>query len=130
MQHSIKNLKRHTSFKNLTSVFLLCTFLLGITPKHSLHNFSANHKDVSPKKANDDFQFNTAGFHCELNSVVATSAFTETAGDFQIPGLDHLNSFITLFSSPVLPTNHIYTGLRGPPSLYKDLKPYLFALVK
>ena len=117
MQHRIKNLRHHTIFKNLSCVFILCTFLLGITPKHTLHNFSANHKDIPAKKTNDCFQYNIAGFNCELDSVVATSAFTETTGEIKIPALVHLNSFIELFSFPVLPTAHIYFGLRGPPFL-------------
>ena len=117
MQRRIKNLRQHIIFKILSGVFILCTLLLGITPKHTLHNFSANHKDVPAKKANDCLQYNTAGYNCELNSVVATSAFTETTGEIKIPALVHLNSFIELFSIPVLPTAHIYFGLRGPPSL-------------
>ena len=117
LQPRIKNLRQHTIFKNLSGVFILCTFLLGITPKYTLHNFTANHKDAPHKKTNDGFQFNTAGFNCELNSIVATSAFTETVTEIQLPVLVHLNSFIALFSFPVLPTAHIYFGLRGPPSL-------------
>jgi hypothetical protein len=117
LQPGIKNLRQHTIFKNLCGVFLLCTFLLGVTPKYTLHNFTANHKDAPHKKTNDGFQLNAAGFNCELNSIVATSAFTETVTDIRMPVLVHLNAFIELFSSPLLPTAHIYFELRGPPSL-------------
>jgi hypothetical protein len=116
LQPRIKNLRHHI-VKKLAGVFVLCTFLLSITPKQVIHNLVADHKDVSSHKTNDRLQFNEATYHCDCNNIVATSPFLEAAQnpDTQIPQPVFAYTFSKPFS--LFTAEQINLTLRGPPTV-------------
>ena len=117
LQPRIKNIDRHIVFKKLASVFILCTFLLSITPKQVLHAIAADHKDRSSKRLDGLLQVNQLGFNCDCNSVVATSPFAETASEIIIPKLVHHSFYTGTFVVRISANEHFYFSLRGPPAV-------------
>lgn len=119
LQLGIKNISRHIILKNISAVFVLCAFLLSITPKQVLHNLAAHHKDQSAKKIHDKdrVQFNEFGFNCDCNSIVATSPFTETSSRPGIHRLVHYSFYQEISSIPLSSSDHFYFTLRGPPAI-------------
>jgi len=117
LQPRIKNFRQHIVFKKLASVFILCTFLLSITPKMLLHSISANHKDQPYKKTDGSLQYNSSGFNCDCNSVVATSPFTGTSHKFELPKLVHFSSYREKPPVSLSSSDHFYFKLRGPPAI-------------
>lgn len=117
LQQRIKNLRHHIVNKSLAGAFVLCAFLLSITPKQILHRLAANHKDRACQKINDShkFHYNTFGFNCDCDSIVATSPFTETPVEFAIPKLIHFSFYQESSSSSLSSSDHFYFKLRGPP---------------
>lgn len=117
MQPRIKNYRQHIIFKNITTVFVLCVFLLSITPKQTLHWLAANHKDQTAKKLvdNDQTQFNAFGFNCDCNSIVATSAFIGETFKLEISRLLHVPFYQETVVQAVSTNPHFFLKLRGPP---------------
>jgi hypothetical protein len=84
-------------------------------PKQVLHNLLAQHKDVSSQKTNDRLQFNSAGFNCDCNNIVATSPFTAFTERIVFQGKAFFPVHIPFPSSAILPKTLFSFGLRGPP---------------
>jgi len=88
---------------------------LGITPRQALHDMAAGHKDEVAKKVSLDIQYSKGGFHCDCNSMVATSPFSEPQS-CTFPGFKKEHS-----ESSVERVIHFFDSedfqfsLRGPP---------------
>ncbi|WEK37575.1 MAG: hypothetical protein P0Y53_08675 [Candidatus Pseudobacter hemicellulosilyticus] len=119
MQRSSNNLPyRSTIFRSLIASCLLAVFALGITPKLALHHLLAHHTDsvVSIEHSHTD-QLSATGYSCELDQLVAESAFTPAAAIvlpalLMVPQAQDSPFFTSFYSQP-----HFYTGLRGPPAI-------------
>jgi hypothetical protein len=98
--------------------FLLVIFAFGITPKRTLHNLVATHKDGSESAAavNDhDVTLSKATFNCKCDNLISESPFVTQAHSFYI-SLDiafpaYCSDIITVHYSSA----HFSFGLRGPP---------------
>ena len=116
LQPRIKNLRHHI-VKKLAGVFVLCTFLLSITPKQVIHNLVADHIDNTTHKTNDRPQFNVTTYHCDCNNIVATSPFVAVA-QFPVQHIHEpvfaltINRSFSLFTA-----EHNCITLRGPPTV-------------
>lgn len=95
---------------------MLVLFAFSITPKKTLHDLVADHKDT-PVKTSDSKspQFDVSGFRCNCDNLVVESPFLDQGPKVEI----FISSFyLTL---PVGMVNHLrvvhlyYTTLRGPP---------------
>ena len=119
MQQRIKNFNQHIILKNITGAFILFAFLLSITPKQTLHNLAAHHKDQPAKKTieKDKLQFNEFGFNCDCNSIVATSPFTEIPFTPEIQKPIHFSFYRESSSISLSSNDHFYFKLRGPPAV-------------
>jgi hypothetical protein len=97
---------------------LLLLFAFGSTPKKTLHDFFADHKDLSARRTGDihTAQLIDKGFSCDCESLVVEFPFTETSG---IPELTAPSFFWPSGSSEIRNTFHPgmvrLSGLRGPP---------------
>jgi hypothetical protein len=116
LQPRIKNLRHHI-VKKLAGVFVLCTFLLSITPKQVIHNLVADHKDVSSHKTNDRLQFNAASYNCDCNYIVSTSAYLGAAQNPDQLNFKPLFSFDINRSFALVTTIQANINLRGPPTV-------------
>jgi hypothetical protein len=96
---------------------MLIIFAYSITPKITLHNIIARHKDTdSGRTDGKTIQFNQAGFRCDVDNLVVHAPFLS------------YNSFVSFDISPIhitrqqkvirhfFPKVNIDFGLRGPPS--------------
>ncbi|CAN5902032.1 hypothetical protein BH11BAC4_BH11BAC4_00670 [soil metagenome] len=119
MQLRIKNIRQHIILKNLAGVFILCTFLLSITPKQVVHSLAANHRDQPSKKNVDKskIQFTGFGYNCDCDSIVATSPFTENTLLLEITPLVHLAVYKETTTVSLSSNDHFYFTLRGPPAV-------------
>jgi hypothetical protein len=102
-------------FKKYSSLLLIFVFILGITPKKTLHTWFANHTDTTSstpvKKAQ---QLSKTGFNCKCDDLVAESHFISPVSLIVInsPIIHSFFSFdiISFVSIPLFHNN-----LRGPP---------------
>ena len=102
-------------FKNISSVLLLLVFTLGITPKRTLHDWFANHKDTtSPIPAGKTQQLTTAGFNCDCDDLVAESHFI-TFGSLIIINIPSVHSFVSFCIPSFISLTLFHNNLRGPP---------------
>ena len=103
------------SLKKFSSVLLLFVFIVGITPKKTLHNWFANHKDsTSSSPAGKTPQVTKAGFICSCDDFVAESHFI-SVGSFVIINIPVLRSLISLRNPAYISLSHLLFNLRGPP---------------
>jgi len=114
LQPRIKNLRHHI-VKKLAVVFVLCTFLLSITPKQVIHNLVADHTDNTTHKTNDRLQFNATTYHCDCNNIVATSPYLSVSQNpdqlISLPEFAYsISRAFSLFTA-----EQINLTLRGPP---------------
>lgn len=98
------------------SAFLLGLFLLSITPKKVLHDIVAQHTDTSSRSVADDgaFHLQQAGFHCQLDNLVAESPF-ETAEAFTIAKAANHHPTFGVSAVQNIQRSVALTCLRGPP---------------
>lgn len=117
LQPHIKNPLQHIVLKKLSCVFICCSFLLSITPKQVLHFMVANHKDSHASQPTGTAEVGAAGFHCDCNSIVATSPFTEPFQSQLAVAVNAYHPYISLPSKEVLSLTYFYYRHRGPPAL-------------
>ena len=103
------------NFKLFSSVLLLLVFTLGITPKKTLHNWFANHKDSASKIPDGKTQqFTKAGFNCNCENLVAEPHFISPS----IPLLINIfsaHSFFSVQAPSFISQTLFHNNLRGPP---------------
>ena len=96
---------------------MLLLFAFSITPKKTLHDFFANHRDMPSKCTGDGgmAKITFAGFHCHCEDLVVVSPFIETPLSVEMiactPGaIRYCMPGTGYYQAPGL-----YDELRGPP---------------
>ena len=101
--------------KKISSVLLLFIFMLGITPKKTLHGLFANHRDnTSSTAAGKTTEFSKAGFNCKCDDLVAESHFVTFSG-LIVVNLPPVHSFVSFSISSPVSLSLFHNNLRGPP---------------
>ena len=101
--------------KGVSTLLLLMVFTLGITPKKTLHDLFANHKDsTSSIPGGNTSQYTKAGINCNCENLVAESQFVAFSNGvpLNLPSVHYI--FVDCLPSLV---NHslFHNNLRGPP---------------
>ena len=101
--------------KKFSSVLLLFVFTLGITPKKTLHNWFANHKDnTSAIPDGKTQQLTKAGFNCDCDDLVAESHFI-TFSRPVVVNIPSVHSFVSFCIPSFISLSLFHNNLRGPP---------------
>jgi len=108
----------HNVVRRLTAGILLLLFSFSITPKKTLHDLFARHRDV-PVRSSQVVSplLAQSGFHCRCDNQVVESPYVTdlprlellVPSGFGKPHVSAAEDFPT--------TIQFYTGLRGPPAL-------------
>lgn len=94
-------------------------FAFGITPKLTLHNLVATHKDVKAKNvhvAHSDTQIAKSGFNCQCDNLVIESPFVNTYTAIQVSPVIVFATYQKVFVETVFSTVMYRSPLRGPPA--------------
>ena len=103
------------NLKNISTILLLCVFTLGITPRKTLHDWFANHKDsTSTIPAGKTQQLTKAGFNCNCENLVAESHFV-TFSTLIVVNLPSVHSFVSFSNPSLVSLSLFHNNLRGPP---------------
>lgn len=101
--------------KNISSILLLFVFTLSITPKKTLHDWFANHRDkTSSIPESKTPQLTKAGFNCDCENLVAESHFI-TFSNLIVVNFPPVHSFVSFCITPVISLSLFHNNLRGPP---------------
>lgn len=93
-------------------------FAFAITPKLTLHNLVANHKDGRTKTSLPDAsttQLSTASYNCQCDNPVTESPFI---ANIQVPDISKpafYTDILDIYSVSQYTIDHFCSGLRGPP---------------
>jgi hypothetical protein len=111
-------LAKNQSIRKILAALMLVLFAFSVTPKLLLHNLVANHKDTPVKcSANNNAQFNIAGFNCGCDNLVVESPFVENSVTAEIITQQVFSQYINTEVKNFISVNQFYSELRGPPSL-------------
>jgi hypothetical protein len=103
------------NLKKISSILLLFVFILGITPKKTLHNWFANHTDsTSSIPPSNTQQLTKAGFNCDCENLVAESHFV-TFSSLIVLNLPSVHSFVCFSIPSLVSLSLFHNNLRGPP---------------
>ena len=107
---------QHNFIRPIIAALLLIVFACGITPKKTLHDLVASHKDtVRTMDGSHGDQLSIAGLNCKCDNLVAESVFISAAAvsiKILLPVHVAACEQYGVFS----PTSfHWFTELRGPP---------------
>lgn len=106
---------RSIFFKKISAVLALVVFILAITPKITLHNWFANHKDATPSRTISDKPIlNKAGFNCKCDNLVAEGHFI-AGSNIEIVNPQVVYSFSSYYLLSFTSVKTFYDHLRGPP---------------
>jgi hypothetical protein len=110
-------LSKHPIIRQLHAAVLLLLLVFSITPRQSLHDWLANHKDgVGHCSYADVIHFSKDGFHCNCDSLVAESPFTHQSLEFDFSTLRVFASRQLFALHPFHAETHFFFSLRGPPA--------------
>jgi hypothetical protein len=104
--------------QKLLTIFLMGLFAFAITPKLTLHNLVANHKDGRTKTSLPDAsttQLSKASFNCQCDNPVTESPFL---ADSQTPDSSKpvfFQDILNIYTVSQYSAVHFCFGLRGPP---------------
>lgn len=96
---------------------LLLFFTLSITPRLYLHDIFASHQDMITKSSSHEAELKKDGYSCNLNELVATSPFTESATAVTIETPLYFPELHVRYTSQVASATPQFFALRGPPLL-------------
>jgi hypothetical protein len=102
--------------RSLSAAFLLLLFAFSVMPKKTLHDWFANHRDISFSP--DDSQspsYLVSGYWCHCENLVVEFPFVS---DYAAVEIAARLSFPVVHSSPsacFYAAHHFYSELRGPP---------------
>ena len=119
LQHCNKKYLSETStIRSLITGFLLLVFALGITPKLTLHNLFASHKDGSTfVKKTGQTAISKYAFNCQCENQVIESPFTVVDDCFVLSKAKFFTSFENDFTEKYLAHHLFGFTLRGPPAI-------------
>ena len=108
-------LNKAPNIRKFSSILLVFVFLLGITPKKTLHTWFANHKDCTSSIPDGKTQQLTkAGFTCNCNDLVAESHFINF-GSYVVINIPSAYFFANSLTPTLFSSSFFHTDLRGPP---------------
>jgi hypothetical protein len=101
--------------EKISAILLLFVFILGITPKKTLHNWFANHSDsTSSVLPGNTQQLAKAGFNCDCENLVAESHFI-TFSSLNVVNFPSVHSFVSFSIPSLISLSLFHNNLRGPP---------------
>ena len=110
-----KLLNKSYSLKYAGAILLLFVFCLGITPKKTLHDWFANHKDTtSSAPVSKTQQLSKGGFNCNCENLVAESHFV-TFSSVVVLNFPSRHSFVSFSIPSLISLTYSQNNLRGPP---------------
>ena len=111
---------KFSGLKKFSAILLLAVFVLGITPKKTLHTWFANHTDSTSKIPDGKTQQLTkAGFNCNCDDLVAESHFISFSHAIAISN-PVFYSFFSFNITPSVSLSLFHNNLRGPPLKLMD----------
>jgi hypothetical protein len=112
-------LANSTQIRSVLAGIFLVLFAFGITPRLTLHNLVANHKDGRLKSSLPDpnsNQLSKAGFNCQCDNTIIESPFLqETVSQFVIT-VSAFEAYKNIFTENVFSSQEYCSSLRGPPA--------------
>jgi hypothetical protein len=106
------------TIKKIIGIVLLAVFAFGITPKRTLHNLVADHRDgkaVASKASCDDTVLSRAAFNCQCDNLVVESPFVPGIAPVAPELPVHTICCQTIFKQDACPAALFHSDLRGPP---------------
>jgi hypothetical protein len=107
------------TIRRISAGILLLLFAFSLTPKKTLHDFFAHHKDI-PLKYGDTKaeQLCQSGFTCNCENLVVESPFTATmvSIELQTPVIVGSTQY-RMIRSTFRKLPPLYFELRGPPAV-------------
>lgn len=101
------------------AVFFLALFAFGITPRLTLHNLVANHKDGRTRSVLPDpysTQLSKASFNCQCDNLISESPFVMQASVHVAIAVTCFKSFTARYAEFVFTAAQYCSCLRGPPA--------------
>ncbi|MES2004563.1 MAG: hypothetical protein V4450_08580 [Bacteroidota bacterium] len=107
-----------STIRSVLAGFFILLFAFGITPRLTLHNLVATHKDSRGKITATDHsteQLSKAGFNCQCDNLVSESPFVTVVSPSSVTSqtafADHKKAFVEeIHAAP-----QFCSTLRGPP---------------
>jgi hypothetical protein len=118
-QRNKMSLARSFTIRQLLAGFFLVLFAFGITPKITLHNLVANHKDGRAKGSipiTSTTQFSTASFNCQCDNLISESPFVPLAQSCYVTVETSFAAYKRVYVEAVYSTQQFCSSLRGPPA--------------
>lgn len=113
-------LANSTIIRKLLAGMFLLVFAFGLTPKITLHNLVATHKDGRAAKAAlpdaGAVTFNTATFNCQCDNPIIESPFETTVTTFSAPVETYFAAYKNVYVESVYASQQYCSALRGPPA--------------
>ena len=110
-----KIFNRHIVLRQLSAGLMLVLFAFCITPKKTLHDLIANHKDSPYALGGTTQQIENAGFRCNCDNLVVESPFVVDFVPVEINIAATHTSYIVAADYDLSFFSHFYFELRGPP---------------
>ena len=104
--------------RKLSAGFLLLLFALCITPKKTLHDLIADHKDAPfASEGTAQQHISTSGFRCNCDDLVVESPFISDFIPIEIITIAAYSSHVAAPADDFRFLHHFYYELRGPPCI-------------
>jgi hypothetical protein len=115
-------LAKKNLIQRLLAGIMLVLFAFSITPKMTLHDLFAHHKDtLFSASSKDHAVISLSGFRCNCENLVVESPFVAEITIFKI-GLQHgLSSLPVTQVKEFYPATHFFPDFRGPPAFPDQL---------
>lgn len=113
-----KRLSGNNIIRKLSAGFLLLLFALCVTPKKTLHDLIADHKDAPFASTGTAQQhLSASGFRCNCDDLVVESPFISDVLPIEITSAAIRVSHKAVPADDFRFLRHFYFELRGPPSI-------------
>jgi hypothetical protein len=106
------------TIKKIIGIVLLVVFAFGITPKRTLHNLIADHRDgkaVASKASCDDTVLSRAAFNCQCDNLVVQSPFIPGIAPVTLRLPVHTVCYQAMIIQDACSAALFHSDLRGPP---------------
>ncbi len=108
----------YTSIQKLVAGLLLVLFAFGITPKRTLHNLVADHRDGKVAVIFHDHtgtELSKAAFNCQCENLISESPFVTETYAFTKASPVYFTTYAYGAIDRPATTAIFSSGLRGPP---------------
>lgn len=103
--------------RKILSAIICLVFAFGITPKITLHNLFANHKDTKSIWSDHHSQLTTSGFHCNIDNLVVEAPFLFENKTIELKAPRQVATIFVQRSYIYISPSVFYYSLRGPPNI-------------